>query len=402
MNGSAESEPSPSIHSSRFLRPASWAIVFLLLVATACAPKVPQTRLSPVTFDDLPGWFADDASQALGAFRLSCSKLLSLADSQKSEPTIRSIVDTNWTAVCERALAIPADDPAVARAFFMSRFTPHRVVFGDSADGLFTGYYEAELRGAWKRHGGYSQPLYGRPEDLVTVDLGQFDESLRGRSITGRIADGRLVPYHSRSAIDAGALAGKGLELLWVDSPVDAFFLHIQGSGRVILDTGEVIRLGFAGKNGRPYVSIGRELARRGAIGRDEISMQTIRAWMATNPDRAGEVMALNPSYVFFRLIEGEGPIGAQQVVLTPGRSLAVDREFVPLGTPIWLDTTDPLVSDRPLRRLVIAQDTGGAIKGPIRGDLFFGYGPAAEESAGRMNRKGTYYLLLPKPASGA
>jgi membrane-bound lytic murein transglycosylase A len=360
-----------------------------------------MATLSPVAFADLPGWRMDDHRHALDAFRRSCDRVRTSPGNQQVRTALVNNSGDDWGRACNQASGVQADDPAAARQFFMEWFAPHRVDFGDSPEGRFTGYYEPELRGARVRHGNYSHPLYRRPADLVSADLGRFDESLQGRSLSGRVVDGRLVPYHSRAEIEAGALSGKGLELLWVDDPIDAFFLHVQGSGRVILENGEVVRVGFAGKNGRPYVALGRELARRGAIAEEQISMQTIRAWLAGHPDQANAVMALNPSYVFFRLIEGNAAIGAHQVELTPERSLAVDPEFVPLGTPIWLDTTDPLDAERPLRRLVVAQDTGSAIKGPIRGDLFFGHGRAAEEKAGRMNRKGRYYLLLPKRSGG-
>jgi membrane-bound lytic murein transglycosylase A len=211
-----------------------------------------------------------------------------------------------------------------------------------------------------------------------------------------------LKPYETRQEIDAGRLSGRDLELLWVDDPLDAFFLHIQGSGRVRLADGETVRVGYAGQNGQPYVAIGRLLAERGALRRDEVSLQSIRDWLAAHPAEAAEVLAANPSYVFFRLLEGDGPIGAHGVALTPGRSLAVDPSFVPLGVPVWLDTTDPLDERRPLRRLMMAQDTGGAIRGAIRGDVFWGAGEEAKARAGRMRSRGRYYLLLPRAAAEA
>jgi membrane-bound lytic murein transglycosylase A len=232
---------------------------------------------------------------------------------------------------------------------------------------------------------------------LVSADLGRFDARLKGRRVTGRVRGGRLVPYATRGEIDAGALSGRGLEILWVDDAADAFFLHVQGSGRVILDTGRVVRLGFANRNGHSYRSIGRELIRRGALPKHGASMWAIRDWIAANPDQAASLLAANPSYIFFRIIEGEGPIGAQGVPLTPERSLAVDTRFLPLGLPLWLDTVQPGGSDRPLRRLMVAQDTGSAIKGPVRGDFFWGYGIKAARNAGTMKSHGRYYLLIPK-----
>jgi membrane-bound lytic murein transglycosylase A len=295
------------------------------------------------------------------------------------------------------ATAAASSDPGAARRFFETWFAPYLVTDNGNSEGVFTGYYEAELRGAWTRKGPYQVPVYRPPNDLITVELGLFRDEWKGQRLTGRQVDGRLVPYPTRAEIDAGALAGKGSELLWVDDAVDSFFLHVQGSGRVVMENGQVVRLGFAGRNGHSYVAIGRELMRREAIPREQMSMQAIRAWLKANPDEASEVMALNPSFIFFRVIDGEGPIGAEGVPLTPGRSLAVDPTFVPLGLPIWLDTTDPLNPEQPLRRLVVAQDTGSAIKGPVRGDLFWGFGETAAAKAGAMKQRGRYFILLPR-----
>ena len=234
----------------------------------------------------------------------------------------------------------------------------------------------------------------------MTADLGLFRDQFKGIRIVGRVKDGSLHPYDSRAAIDDGSLSGRGWELVYVDDPVDAFFLHIQGSGRVVLDDGSVMQVGYAGTNGRRYVAIGGELAARGAIPKDEVSMQSIRAWLAPHPDQAERIMETNPSYVFFRDLQGDGPIGSEGTVLTAGRSLAIDPRFVAFGIPIWLETRDPLDPSRPLDRLLVAQDTGGAIKGPVRGDVFWGPGHEAAERAGHMKSQGRYYLLLPK--SGA
>ncbi|MBU2089727.1 MAG: MltA domain-containing protein, partial [Alphaproteobacteria bacterium] len=256
---------------------------------------------------------------------------------------------------------------------------------------------EAELSGSLTRTARHTVPLHRRPDDLVMVDLGQFRDELKGQRIAGRVIDGSLKPYESRQQIVGGALDSRRLEILWVDDPVDAFFLQIQGSGRVTLADGRVIRVGYAGQNGHPYVAIGRELIAKGELTRENVSMQSIRAWLAANPGRADEIMNSNPSYVFFRELPGEGPVGAQGVALTPLRSLAVDRRFVPLGTPVWLDVDHPDSGAPRLRQLVVAQDVGGAIRGPVRGDLFWGHGKDAADKAGRMKSTGFYYLLLPK-----
>ena len=206
-----------------------------------------------------------------------------------------------------------------------------------------------------------------------------------------------MVPYWTRREIVAGALDGRAPVAVWVDDPVDLFFMHVQGSGTIALADGGRLRLGYAGGNGRPYVAIGRVLVERGAMALPEVSMQSIRGWLAAHPAEAAAVMDANPSYVFFREIEGEGPLGTEGVALTPGRSLAVDRRFVPLGVPLWLEASDPLDASRPLRRLMVAQDTGGAINGAVRADFYWGFGDEAGAQAGRMKQQGRMWVLLPK-----
>ena len=292
-----------------------------------------------------------------------------------------------------------------AREFFEAHFAPYEARNGAEAEGLFTGYFEPELRGATQADGRYAVPLYARPDDLVTVDLGLFRSALLGERLAGRVADGALKPYATRADIDGGALAARGLELVWVDDPIDAFFLHIQGSGRIVFEDGTTRRLAYAATNGHDYFSIGRRLVDIGALSREDVSMQTIRDWLAANPERASEVMHENASYVFFRWLEEgqatDGPVGTQGVVLTAGRSLAVDRRFVPMTVPVWLESAapdpDPAREDRPLRRLMVAQDSGGAIRGPVRGDVFWGTGAEAGAVAGRMKHAGRYWLLLPR-----
>jgi membrane-bound lytic murein transglycosylase A len=369
------------------------------LAVASCAPSPPRKLiLQPADFSDLPGWTTDTQADVLPALEKSCGRLRTMPESRTLGAGERTGTVAEWRALCAAAAST---EPGAARHFFETWFEPYLATDNGNSDGLFTGYYEAELRGAWTRKGRYRVPIYRPPDDLITVDLGLFRQEWKGQRLTGRQVDGRLLPYPTRAEIDAGALAGKGLELMWVDDAVDAFFLNVQGSGRVVMENGDVIRLGFAGRNGHSYVAIGRELTRRGAISRERMSMQAIRAWLKANPGQAAEIMALNPSFIFFRLIDGEGPIGAEGVPLTPGRSLAVDPTFVPLGLPIWLDTTDPLNPEQPLRRLVVAQDTGAAIKGPVRGDLFWGFGETAAAKAGAMKQHGRYFLLLPRKAPG-
>jgi membrane-bound lytic murein transglycosylase A len=379
-----------------------------LLGLAGCAAPTPPVEpepefgLRPVTFDRLVGWSEDDPSEALSAFRRSCTKLRSRGSGPMGpEPVFGAVAD--WLTVCaaadEQAGAASAES---AREFFETWFQPYELSAADGPEGLFTGYYEPVLHGSRRAGPRYPVPLHAAPADLLRIDLGRFNPDLAGYAIYGRIGDGEFLPYYSRAEIEHGALAGRDLELLWVDDPIAKFFLQIQGSGQVRLDDGSVVRVGYASQNGHPYRAIGRDLIEIGALSRDEVSLQTIRAWLQAHPDDAAAIMARNRSYIFFRehpeLAAEDGPLGAQGVPLTAGRSLAVDRRYIPLGVPLWLETTAPGPAGAlPLRRLMIAQDTGGAIKGVVRGDVFWGAGEPAEAVAGRMRSPGRYAVLLPR-----
>lgn len=373
----------------------------MLAVLGACAPVVPEGRvaLSPTGYDDLPGWKADGVSRAVGALARSCAALAKLPDATPLGPRAIAGRARDWRGVCEEIAGDErlAADSAYARAFFERRFAPFAVTGSDGREGLFTGYFELTLKGARRPSAQYSTPLYARPPDLVTADLGTFSKDWRGRTIAGRVKGTRFVPYDDRRAIEGGTLAGRGLELAWAEDPVDAFFLQIQGSGRVLLEDGSVIRLGYAGKNGHAYTAIGKVLVEMGALERDHVSMQSIRAWLEAHPEMVKSVLAENRSFVFFREIEGPGPIGTLGVPLTAGRSLAVDRKFLALGVPVFVAARDPEEELAPFHRLMVAQDTGGAIRGAVRGDIFFGHGPEAARRAGRTRLRGRYWLLLPK-----
>lgn len=359
------------------------------------APAPPALLLEPVAFAALVGWAEDDLSAALPALRHSCGRLANQPDDGPLGPDGLAGTVADWRAPCAALEAAARGDDEALRGLLEQHFRPFAVSDAGNRDGLFTGYYEAELKAAASPDAPGATPLYRLPDDLVTVDLSLFRADLRGERLVGRIEGGRLVPYPTRKEIEAGALAGRGLELAWVADPVDAFFLHVQGSGRVIFPDGRVQRVGFAGSNGHAFYAIGRALIDEGIVSREESSMQKIRDWLRANPQKAREVMQRNARYIFFRPIDGDGPIGAQGVPLTAGRSLAVDASLLPLGVPLWLDTTWP-GSDRPLRRLMVAQDVGSAIKGAVRGDFFWGSGEAALAQAGRMKQVGRYYLLLP------
>ena len=324
----------------------------------------------------------------------------------------------DWTPACEKALSLGDVTNAEAQRFFRDLFRPHRVAMGADATGLFTGYYEPQLRGSREKTARYSVPLHRLPSDLIRVNLGDFRSSLKGERLFGRVDGQRLVPYYNRADIADGELAERGLEIAWVDSRVDKFFLQIQGSGRVLLRDSSLIRVGYAGANGQPYRAIGRDLIEMGEVSREEMSMQAIRSWLAANPDRVGELLEKNQSYVFFQertdLDASDGPIGAQGVPLTEGVSLAVDERYLPYGAPLWLSTKRPMtgaelrsgavpadtldgVPVARFRRMMVAQDTGGAIRGAVRGDVFWGAGDRAADIAGRMKSPGTYIVFLPR-----
>ena len=320
-----------------------------LLAAVMAAPAPAQV----LDFEQLDGWFDDTHAEALAAFVTTCD-----------------LIDApDWRSLCKVAADTPPDD-ASARSFFELFFKP--VIIGDPP-ALFTGYFEPELDGSPTRSGRFQYPLYRRPPDL---------------------RDG--VAYHSRAAIEGGTLAGRGLELAWLDDPVDVYFLQVQGSGRIRMTDGSVVRLGYAGGNGQPYRSIGQEMVSRGTHRLDQVSAQEIRAWVRRNPAAGRDLMNTNPSFVFFRKIStldaNDGPIGAMGRSITTLRSVAIDPRFTPLGAPVWVEKD----GRNPIRRLMIAQDTGGAIKGMQRADIFYGTGDGAGDAAGTVKDGGRLILLLP------
>lgn len=350
-------------------------------------PQSPAPLFTPVAFDALPGWRQDDLRQAWPAFQASCRALAAKPD---------------WKAVCAASRTVDAADGEAIRRYFEAYFVPNLVRSADGADaGLITGYYEAALRGARKRGGAYQTPLYKVPDDLITVDLASVYPSLKGMRLRGRLSGKTVVPYGTRAEIERARIPGK--ELLWVDDPVEAFFLEVQGSGRVELDGGETVRVAYADQNGHPYKAIGRWLVEQGELTSAEATAQGIRAWIAAHPERRQELLNVNPSYIFFREERlpdpSVGPKGALGVPLTPSRSAAIDPAFLPLGAPLFLSTTEA-GSEVPMQRLVMGQDTGGAIKGAVRADFFFGFGAQAADNAGRMKQRGQIWALLPRPAA--
>jgi membrane-bound lytic murein transglycosylase A len=356
----------------------------------------PRAMFTPSSYTELPGWNGDAVEAAWPAFLVGCKALVARARSQAL-----------WQAPCATAAAIDGRDATAVRHFFEENFTPYRVTASDGSEsGLVTGYYEPLLLGSRARTAAFAAPLYAPPDDLLIVELADLYPELKGKRVRGRLDGRRVVPYWVRADIEAGKASLTGKVLVYVSDPVDAFFLQIQGSGRVRLDDGSVMRVGYADQNGQPFRSVARVLIDRGELASGEASMQGIRAWGSTHPDRLPALLDENPSYVFFREVPPpppgsleaaiDGPIGSLGVPLLAQRTIAVDPRSIPLGAPVFLATTEPL-SDTPLRRLVMAQDTGGAIRGPIRADFFWGFGADAGEQAGRMRQQGEEWLLWPK-----
>ena len=376
-------------------RCAALALLVLLLFA-GCRTAPPRPAAGAVRVDyvaarwgDLPGWNTDALAQAWPALLASCRV--------QSRP--------DWNEVCAAAAQLPVTTDESVRAFFMANFQPlqliRRPAGGAQAQtkGLLTGYFEPQLRGSRTHLPGFDTPLYSPPDDLLTVDLGSVVPELKGRRLRGRLVGKTVVPYFARAQL-ATDPALQGHALVWLQNALDGFLLEVQGSGRIQLEDGSVIRLGYADQNGQPYRSIGRYLVDQGALSVAQAGIPGIRAWLDAHPERLSEVLDANPSVVFFQELPlGDpalGPRGAQGIPLTPGRSVAVDPAYVPLGTPVYLATSgDPM-----LQRLVLAQDTGGAISGAPRADFFCGTGDAAATLAGTLRAQASLWLLWPRTAA--
>lgn len=354
-----------------------------------------RMQLVPVDWAALPGWHNDDLTAAFAAFLISARGKLSSPALDAETAALAS--------VSRAALAIPdgAHDRQAARNFFATHFTARRVVH-DGPAGLLTGYYEPLLHGSRMPTDRFTIPVLRRPPDLVNI----VAESARGATREPythlRRTEAGLVPYATREAIECGALAGQGLELLYVEDPVEAFFMHIQGSGRIAFENGETLRISYDGKNGHPYTSIGRVLIDEGVVGAEEMSLEKLSQWLREDPERGRRLMWRNQSYIFFRELTGaeaEGAMGVDGITLSPGRSLAVDTAYHPIGVPIYVVSPNLRHAGNGggFQRLMIAQDVGSAIKGPERGDIFFGCGDDAGRLAGITKEPGTFFVLLPK-----
>ncbi len=345
----------------------------VLAACAACTAKSPQQRFEAheSEFSRLSGWEEEHHAEALRVFLSTCPSMLRRSPATSSASGLQVPVAV-WQSLCAEARHASGSNEK-ARRFFESRFMLYDVENDGNPEGLFTGYYEPLLHGSYKKGGRFIHPVYAKPKDFER---------------------------YSRAEIDGGKLAGRGLEIAWVDDPVMLFFMHVQGSGRIRMTDGKDMLVGFAAKNGRDYVSIGKVVGDEGYLPKDKIDFFTIRKWMQANPARAVKVMQRNPSYIFFKKRDEAGPVGAAGAVLTPMRSLAVDNSYIPYGLPLFLETYlpgQPGQADTPFNRIMIAQDTGSAIKGAVRGDIFFGAGDKAEYYAGSMKNRGRYTLLVPK-----
>lgn len=366
-------EPAPPVHDQLTLTKAGWA--------------------------DLPGWKDDKHAEAVTSFLASCARIGELRDDDPVGADGHGGLAKQWRHACAAAAKLKAGDDAAARAFFEAEFAPWVAAGKTGPVGKLTGYYVQEMRGSKTQHGAYKYVVYARPADLVEVDLTPFIRDAHARRIWGRLdATGSVVPYFTREEIRKGALAGKGLELLYVDDPVDLVFAQIEGSAKVKMDDGSTQWLEFAGKNGRAYKGVGAAL--KGELKPGQGTMIGIRKWFNDHLARFDEIVDQNASYVFFKTSEKPGAVGSEKVILTTRRSMAIDRAFIAHGTPIWVDAHAPNVGrtgTSPWQHLLIAQDTGGGILGAVRGDIYWGDDRDAEELGGRMGGPGRYWLLLPR-----
>jgi membrane-bound lytic murein transglycosylase A len=354
-----------------------WLLILLLFtgcVTTSRPSNVPildeKLSLKKVDFTDLKDWTFDDHEMALVSFKKSCKKFLVMNPSKKIGG-FKNFAGyaKDWQDVCNVASKI---DSSSAQEFFETNFSLYKIISDKKLTGLFTGYYEADLNGSLVKTDKYKYPIYKPP-----VNIKDNKHNL------------------SRTHINNGSLDGKNLEILYVDDEVELFFTHIQGSARVHLTNGKTIRIGYTDKNNHPYKSIGNDLIKEFNIPTGKISADFIKNWLREDKLRGKKIMERNPSYVFFKIIHGQGPYGAQHVVLTPERSLAIDNRYLAYGLPLWLETLD--YESKPFNKLLIAQDRGGAIKGVIRGDIYYGSGPLASKKASSQKQAGIYYVLLPK-----
>lgn len=377
--------------------------LFALLCVVSC--RGDQTRpqavigsqtgisLQTAEFSELKGFADDRLSEAAPAFAKSCGIILK--NPKFLNQSAVKIDVASYQAVCRDFLKQKPQTDEEMRQFVQTNFKPYRVLYNLNPEGRFTSYYEAEIKASKHKHGKYGYPVYGRPQDLIEVNLRDFDKSLPDRRLVMRVENQKGKPYYTRAQIEQTAMNAP--VILWADDPVDIFLMQIQGSAVAALDDGSFVRVSYADNNGHTFVGIGSVLLKKGLLKPGQASMDKIRDWLKANPQQAKINMAENPRFIFHRLSDADGPVGAMGATLTAGRSMAVDPAYMPLGSLLWLETSAP--DGTPLHKMMAAQDIGGAIKGAIRGDYFWGHGEEALLSAGKMNSAGQYYILIPKSA---
>lgn len=350
-------------------------MLFQIMLITSCSSASEKLILKERGFSDLSGWNKDNHLQALQVFLKSCEKFKAKNSHKKLHESGVGGVYKDWRKPCKKARQLKYTDDRTARLFFEQNFTPYLASNFGNSEGLFTGYYEIALSGNHKKNDKFKYPIYKTPSDYVA-----------GKK------------YHSRGVIESGILKGKNLEILWVDDPVQLFFLHVQGSGKVVMQDGSVVSVGYAAKNHHAYSSIGRYVIDKGYVKKQDMNAESLKQFLYDNPDKIAEITSQNDSYIFFRKSTNKSPVGGQGVEITPLRSIAIDKKYIAYGVPLWLDVAlnKTQYYGEKLQRLMIAQDTGSAIKGVVRGDIFFGFGKGAEDLANHQNSKGSYYLLLP------
>lgn len=382
------------------------ALLFSLPLLAACVSQQQSEKglFSPVGYESLSGWEQEDYTALLPVMRKECLRLAALPPGTQLGGTADLLPNgtksEDWVGACT-ALPKGSDvSEQTARQYFESWFQPYRI----EKKAFYTGYYEPQIEASLKKTQEYTVPLYRRPLDLVR------EKTADGEIVFGRWVGQDFKPYDARVQIDQGSLNGKGLELAWIKDPVDLFFLQIQGSGRLLLTNGDVMRVGYSARNGQPYVPIGKILVEKGLMAKDDVTMESLRAWLAANPDQAQSLMEENPNYVFFKKLDIpslEGPVGAFGVTLTPGRSVAIDRTYLPFAAPLWVETTFPSEGtsisagqQQQWNHLTFAQDVGKDIQGEARADLFTGWGNQASFVASNLRQDGRMILLLPRPAT--
>lgn len=381
-------------------------IIFLIFLSLILASwflwtlRPPKFGIRKSTFTQLPGWNFANKKQSMLAFQVSCKVFLK-QDPKKSVGSDYFELEANdWFPACKEALMLQSPSSKTSQQFFEKWFIPVEFIDRKPVKGLFTGYYMPLLQGSLTRTKRFNVPLYAVPSDLVTINLGLFNQELKNRNIVGRISGSRIVPYYTRAEINRGAIQKKALVIAWVDSLIDRSFLEIQGSGIIQLKNGSQLFVGYSGQNGAPYTAIAKVLIDKGVMTRDNASMQHIRSYLNAHSSEMDDVLNQNKSFVFFEKLKQSAALGTQGVPLTAGYSLAIDRKWIPLGLPLWLATTRPheqLDDQKTFHRLMIAQDTGGAIRGVVRGDVYWGAGERATSIAGKMKNEGHYWLLIPK-----